>query len=158
MGIEIERKFLVANDGWKKDAVGVPYRQGYLSTYPDATVRVRLAGDKGYLTIKGKTVGLARAEFEYPIPQEDSVEMLDRLCQKPLIEKTRYRVSFGGRVWEVDEFFGENAGLVMAEVELDDADAEVALPPWAGREVSGDSRYQNSNLARNPYKNWKDHG
>lgn len=154
MGVEIERKFLVAGDGWRLGAEGLAYRQGYLTTDPDRTVRVRLAGDRGYLTVKGRPQGLVRAEFEYPIPPDDAHALLDRLCLKPLIEKTRYRVAHGGRVWEVDEFHGENEGLVVAEVELDDATAAVDLPGWVGREVSSDPRYSNASLVARPFTRW----
>jgi adenylate cyclase len=153
MGVEIERKFLVTGTAWKALAAGVHTRQGYLSIARHRTVRVRIAGDRGFLTIKGKTQGLSRAEFEYAIPVEDAAAMLD-LCDKPLIEKTRYRVPFGAHTWEVDEFHGANAGLVVAEVELGSADEEPALPPWVGREVSGDARYYNANLVKRPFTTW----
>ena len=153
MGLEIERKFLVTGTAWKALATGVLTRQGYLSTAVDRTVRVRIAGDRGFLTIKGRTHGLSRAEFEYAIPVEDAAAMLD-LCEKPLIEKTRYRVPFGAHTWEVDEFHGANAGLVVAEVELESADEEPALPPWVGREVSRDARYYNANLVKRPFTTW----
>jgi CYTH domain-containing protein len=155
MASEIERKFLVDAASWPCPASGgVRYRQGYLSTDPERTVRVRVAGEEAWLTIKGITRGISRSEYEYAIPVADAEAMLDQLCVKPLVEKTRYRVEFGGRVWEVDRFGGDNAGLLLAEVELPAADAPVALPPWAGREVSDDPRYFNSNLARNPYRGW----
>ncbi|MBE0617966.1 MAG: CYTH domain-containing protein [Proteobacteria bacterium] len=154
MGIEIERKFLVRGEGWRTGAETRVIRQGFLSTDPDRTVRVRVAGDRGYLTVKGRAEGLVRAEFEYPIPVEDANAMLDRLCLRPLIEKTRHRVEHAGLVWEVDEFHGENQGLVLAEVELDDPGAEVRLPPWTGEEVSGDPRYYNANLVRHPFAKW----
>lgn len=157
MAIEIERKFLVRDDRWRAEASpGVRYRQGYLCTDVDRVVRVRTVGDGGFLTVKGATVGIARLEFEYPIPRANADAMLDRLCPAPLIEKTRYRVPFAGRVWEVDVFAGDNAGLILAEVELPSADAAVVLPPWAGAEVSDDPRYYNSNLARMPYGRWRD--
>lgn len=154
MPLEIERKFLVHDHSWKAGAVGVPYRQGYLAIDKLRTVRVRVAGDAAYLTIKGATVGIARAEYEYPIPLTDAEEMLDTLCMKPLIEKRRYTVPYAGLVWEIDEFFGDNAGLVVAEVELPDAQATIALPPWVGEEVSGDARYYNANLIAHPYRSW----
>lgn len=153
MGLEIERKFLVTGTEWKGLATGLHTRQGYLSIAMDRTVRVRIAGERGFLTIKGKTHGLSRAEFEYAIPVEDAAELLD-LCEKPLIEKTRYRVPFGSHTWEVDEFHGANAGLVVAEVELESADEKPALPPWVGREVSGDARYYNANLVKTPFTSW----
>ncbi|GAB4280010.1 MAG: CYTH domain-containing protein [Deferrisomatales bacterium] len=154
MGQEIERKFLVRGDRWKVGARGVPYRQGYLSTDPERTVRVRVVGDRGFLTIKGKPRGIAREEFEYRIPAADAHALLDRLCLKPLIEKTRYRVAVGGHTWEVDEFAGDNAGLVLAEVELAHPDEEVELPEWVGEEVSHDPRYCNANLVRRPFATW----
>ncbi|NTU60530.1 MAG: CYTH domain-containing protein [Deltaproteobacteria bacterium] len=154
MGAEIERKFLVRDDRWRAGATGTPYRQGYLAADPDRTVRVRLAGTRGYLTVKGRSRGLERAEFEYEIPAADAEELLDRLCLGPLVEKTRYRLEHAGHVWEVDEFAGENQGLLVAEVELGSADERVELPDWAGDEVSGDPRYYNANLARHPFTRW----
>jgi len=154
MAIEIERKFLVADDSWRGLGQGSHYRQGYLSTEPGRTVRVRVADGKGYLTIKGKTVKASRAEYEYAIPLEEAGAMLDELCERPLIEKTRYRIEYQGLIWEVDEFEGENAGLVIAEVELADADQAVALPAWIGEEVTADPRYYNASLIANPFSNW----
>ncbi len=151
---EIERKFLVRGDGWRAHGPGVPYRQGYLSTVPERTVRVRLIRDKGYLTIKGITVGATRAEYEYEIPAGECSEMLDNLAERPLIEKTRYRVEHRGLTWEVDEFDGDNAGLIIAEVELDEEDQAIELPDWAGKEVTGDRRYYNASLIANPYTKW----
>src|SRR5580692_9224986 len=117
MGHEIERKFLVKTESWRRPKDGVRYRQGYLSTVKERTVRVRTAGNKGFITVKGITVGASRSEYEYEIPLTDANEMLERLCERPLIEKTRYRIPQGDVVWEVDEFEGENAGLTTAEVE-----------------------------------------
>jgi adenylate cyclase len=154
MGLEIERKFLVTGTAWRVLAAGVLTRQGYLSSAAERTVRVRIAGDRGFLTVKGKSRGLLRPEFEYAIPVEDAAAMLDGLCEKPFIEKTRYRVPFGAHTWEVDEFHGANAGLVVAEVELASADDEPALPPWIGREVSLDPRYFNTNLVKRPFTTW----
>jgi CYTH domain-containing protein len=154
MGTEIERKFLVVGDEWRRGAVGTVYRQGYLCTTPQRTVRVRIGGERGYLTVKGSRTGVSRAEFEYEIPLGDAQAMLDSLCARPLIEKTRYRIPHEGLVWEVDEFAGENAGLVIAEVELEREDQEVALPAWVGKEVSTDDRYANSHLAEHPYSTW----
>ncbi len=154
MAVEIERKFLLAGEGWRGLAVGVRYRQGYVVSGQGRTVRVRTAGDQGYLTIKGPSQGSARAEFEYPIPLVDAVELLDTLCDRPLIDKTRYRIPVAGLVWEVDEFHGENAGLVLAEVELDHPDQAVELPAWIGAEVTGDPRYYNSYLVRSPFSSW----
>ena len=154
MGLEIERKFLVIGTAWQTLAAGALTRQGYLSSAAERTVRVRIAGDQGFLTVKGKSRGLSRVEFEYAIPVEDAAAMLDGLCEKPLIEKTRYRVPFGAHTWEVDEFHGANAGLVVAEVELASADDEPALPPWVGQEVSLDPRYFNANLVKRPFTTW----
>lgn len=154
MGKEIERKFLVKNDEWKAAAKGIVYRQGYLSSLKERVVRVRTIEDKGFLTIKGITKGVSRSEFEYEISVEDAGTMLDDICEKPLIEKKRYKIPVGGLVFEVDEFFGENAGLVVAEVELADEKQKIELPPWIGAEVSGDPRYFNSNLIKHPFTKW----
>lgn len=154
MAVEIERKFLVLNDSWRKNAMGVLFRQGYLSAEPDRTVRVRLEGDLGKLTIKGKTEGISRSEYEYDIPQQDASELLDKLCLQPLIEKTRYRVEHGGLIWEIDEFYGANEGLMIAEVELESEQMEIELPDWIGQEVSDNPRYYNANLVREPFKDW----
>jgi len=148
MGIEIERKFLVRNTDWKQNAQGVLYRQGYLSSDKQCTVRVRIAGDSAFVTIKGITTGISRLEFEYPIPLGDAVTMLDKLCAGALIEKTRYRIEHAGNIWEVDEFAGANSGLVLAEIELHDEAQAFEKPHWLGEEVSGDPRYFNSNLAK----------
>ena len=154
MGKEIERKFLLTGDSWKDMAKGILYRQGYLSTVKERTVRVRTIDDKGYLTIKGITTGATRAEYEYEISVSDANEMLDNLCEKPIIEKKRYKIEYEGLIWEVDEFFGENNGLVFAEVELTSEDQSIKKPEWIGEEVTGDPKYFNSNLIKNPYKNW----
>lgn len=152
---EIERKFLVEGDAWRALAKGKLYRQGYLSSVKERTVRVRTVGDKGYLTVKGITVGATRVEYEYEIPVGECDAMLDGLAEKPIIEKKRYKIGFGGLTWEVDEFFGENAGLIVAEVELTSEDQAFDKPSWAGREVTGDPRYFNSNLIAHPYSSWK---
>jgi len=158
MPLEIERKFLLRGEGWRALGAGVPYRQGYLSTEPGRSVRIRLVRDKGYLTIKGITVGAARAEYEYEIPAADASEMLDTLCARPLIEKMRYRVEHQGFVWEIDEFDGDNAGLIIAEVELDEEGQAIVLPDWVGKEVTGDPRYYNASLIANPYTRWSSTG
>ncbi|NLF96631.1 MAG: CYTH domain-containing protein [Candidatus Riflebacteria bacterium] len=155
MGKEIERKYLVRSTEWKNLAKGTSYRQGYLSTVKERTVRVRTIDDKGFLTIKGITVGASRAEYEYEIPAADANAMLSNLCEKPLIEKNRYKIAHAGLTWEVDEFFGDNDGLIVAEVELTSEDQKIELPAWIGEEVTSDPRYFNSNLTKNPYKNWK---
>lgn len=158
MGIEIERKFLVISDEWRENAVGVTYRQGFLSTDKERVVRVRVAGDEGFITIKGSPSNsadpLARAEYEYGIPRQDAEAMLDDLCLPGRIEKTRYKIPYQGFVWEVDEFEGDNKGLIVAEVELNDSATNVPLPPWVGEEVSQDYRYANSELSKNPFRKW----
>ena len=151
---EIERKFLVSNDEWRSEAHGKRYRQGYLSTVKERTVRVRTAGEQGFLTIKGTSVGATRPEYEYEIPVVEANEILDQLCERPIIEKTRYRVAHAGLVWEVDEFEGENRGLITAEVELRNEHQSVSLPQWIGEEVTGDPRYFNANLVATPFTTW----
>lgn len=155
MGQEIERKFLLAGDHWRGLAEGVHYRQGYLQNTPGCTVRVRIAGNNGYLTIKGATTGISRSEYEYAIPLEDAKAMLDTLCPQPQIEKLRYVIPYEGFVWEVDEFLGLNQGLVVAEIELADAEQRFPSPDWIGREVSGDHRYANASLCLHPYSTWE---
>ena len=156
MGTEIERKFLPKGDDWKRaiDAPGVSIRQGYLSSVKERTVRVRVKGEQAWITVKGITTGASRPEFEYPIPLEEAAWMLDRLCERPLIEKTRYVVHRNGCAFEIDEFHAENAGLVLVEVELASEDQVVELPEWIGEEVTHDARYYNSSLARRPYARW----
>jgi CYTH domain-containing protein len=154
MGEEIERKFLVATEGWRETAEGTRYRQGFLSTEPERTVRVRVAGPRGSITVKGKNVGARRAEFEYEIPVADAERMLDTLCKRPLIEKVRYTVAVAPHTWEIDVFEGENAGLVVAEIELRSEHEAFDKPEWVGDEVTGDPRYFNSNLVSNPYQTW----
>jgi len=151
---EIERKFLIKDDSWRANATGIQYRQGYLSTVPERTVRIRTAGDKAFITVKGLSSGATRAEYEYEIPFADANEMLNRLCQQPLIEKIRYRIPFGGLTWEIDEFEGENRGLITAEVELKDEKQDVPIPGWAGQEVTGQSQYFNSSLVARPFSKW----
>lgn len=155
MAQEIERKFLLASDQWRPGAEGQLYRQGYLSTDKARTVRVRIIGQRGLLTIKGLTRGISRLEFEYEIPLADATRLLDELCHRPLIEKTRYEIAHAGLTWEIDEFHGDNAGLVVAEVELATEDQDIELPDWVGAEVSGDPRYYNSNLAQHPFSKWQ---
>jgi len=154
MGKEIERKFLVKDDSWRSQAHGKRYRQGYLSTVKERTVRVRVAGDQGYITIKGITVGAARAEYEYEIPLADANQMLDTLCERPIVEKTRYRLPQDDIVWEIDEFEGDNRGLIVAEVELKDEQQSYPKPDWLGQEVTGDPRYFNANLVAKPFTTW----
>lgn len=153
MASEIERKFLVTGDAWRDGSPGLRMAQGYLSLDPDRTVRVRLAGENAWLTVKGRTQGITRAEFETSIPPADAAELL-KMCLPSVIDKTRHRVDFGGHVWEVDVFHGANEGLVIAEVELTDESVLPELPPWVGAEVSSDVRYFNASLAASPHSRW----
>ncbi len=154
MGKEIERKFLIKGDDWRALAQGTMYRQGYLNSAKERTVRVRTVGDRAFLTIKGITVGATRAEYEYEIPFGDCNALLDNLAEKPLIEKKRYKIKQGEFVWEIDEFFGDNQGLIVAEIELVSEDQAFDKPQWVGDEVTGDPRYFNSNLIKHPFTKW----
>ena len=184
MAREIERKFLVRSDAWraaasKAGAPGVRILQGYLSTSNTRSVRVRTAGEHATLTVKGAKVGLRASEFEYAIPLADARQMLDQLCRRPLIRKTRYNIPVpdntpvpddtpvpndtpvpddipapGGHIWEVDEFHAENAGLVVAEIELSHEHQTFARPVWIGAEVTNDPRYLNTNLVERPFATW----
>ncbi|MGN1209296.1 MAG: CYTH domain-containing protein [Duodenibacillus sp.] len=154
MALEIERKFLVRNDEWRTLGSPVVFRQGFLNTEPERTVRVRIAGERAFLTVKGITKGTTRLEYEYPIPVEDAAHMLEHLCERPLIEKTRTVIEYCGHRWEVDAFEGENAGLVVAEIELTSSDEAFEKPAWIGKEVTDDPRYYNSMLSRSPYSTW----
>ncbi len=154
MGTEIERKFLPANEDWRGLGQGLPYCQGYLCAGIGRTVRIRTVADRGYLTVKGMTCGIARSEFEYQIPHADALEMLETLCLKPLITKIRYRIPVAGFIWEVDEFLGDNSGLIVAELELQDPEQTFFKPAWIGKEVTDDPRYRNSSLIGNPYSRW----
>jgi adenylate cyclase len=156
MGIEIERKFLLTNNSWKKLATGTIYRQGYLNADKERSVRVRIIDNKAFFTIKGKSVGAARLEFEYEIPLSDAETLLTELCHRPLIHKKRYKIEYAGNIWEIDEFFDENEGLVVAEIELENEDQKFLKPDWIGEEVTSDTRYFNSNLSKTPYSQWKD--
>jgi CYTH domain-containing protein len=155
MAKEIERKFLVKGDAWRALAKGTTYRQGYLNSAKERTVRVRTAEDKAFLTIKGLTVGATRAEYEYEIPFHEGKAMLDALAEKPLIEKKRYKIPAGGLTWEIDEFLGDNAGLIVTEVELKSEDQAFERPAWLGDEVTGDPRYYNANLIKKPFTRWR---
>lgn len=155
MATEIERKFLVRDDRWREQAApGVRLMQGYLASTPAVTVRARLEGERGVLTIKGATRGIRRSEFEYPIPAADAKAMLSELAATGIIEKTRYPVRCGPHTWELDVFAGDNAGLVVAELELSREDEPFERPSWLGDEVSDDPRYYNANLARQPFTHW----
>ena len=153
MGIEIERKFLVQGEDWKHGHTPQLLSQGYLNRDKQRTVRVRIAGDAAWLTIKGESQGATRAEFEYAVPLDDARQLM-ALCDGPRVEKYRWRVAHGGLVWEVDEFLGDNAGLVVAEVELSSEEQAFDKPDWAGAEVTHDPRYFNSSLASRPYRSW----
>lgn len=157
MALEIERKFLVANDSWRQ-AVEHCFRirQGYLNQAKDCSVRVRTVENRGWLNIKSVTIGVQRHEYEYEIPFVDAQEMLDTLCQGSLIEKVRHFVPHQGHLWEIDVFEGNNAGLVVAEIELQSPDEPFSIPAWLGREVTEDIRYYNTCLAQRPYKTWRD--
>ena len=155
MGIEIERKFLVQKDQWDKleKPVGENFRQGYLMTDPNKTIRVRQTSEKGFLTIKGISVGATRAEYEYEIPHEEAKELLDQFVVSEL-SKVRFKFLFEGKLWEIDVFSGENEGLIVAEIELKSEEEKFELPDWIGEEVTGEEKYYNSNLTLNPFKNW----
>ncbi|NJM90967.1 MAG: CYTH domain-containing protein [Myxococcales bacterium] len=155
MGTEIERKFLVVGDSWRDGAVGRRLVQGYLSRDPARTVRIRLDDDAAFLTIKGQSVGASRAEFEYPLPRHDAEPLL-ALCLPPLIDKRRFVVELAGKRWEIDEFAGDNAPLVLAELELTSEDEAFDAPHWLGREVTADPRFFNSQLAHKPYASWRE--
>jgi CYTH domain-containing protein len=155
MGVEIERKYRVKGDAWKQPEKGQLYQQGYLSSHPDRTVRVRRVEDRGYITIKGKTAGAIRAEYEYEIPYQDALALLEHLCERPLIEKVRYQIAYEGLIWEVDEFQGENRGLVVAEVELTDEHQPILLPPWVDQEVTAEAKYYNAHLVKHPFSQWE---
>jgi adenylate cyclase len=156
MAIEIERKFLVINDEYKRNVRGILYRQGYISIDVQRIVRVRIAGDRAFLTIKSLVSETTRLEFEYDIPVSDAVEMLDKLCIKSIIEKYRYELTVDGQLWIVDEFLGDNADLVVAEIELASEDQPFTKPTWAGAEVTGDARYLNARLVIEPFKFWRE--
>jgi len=153
MPLEIERKFLVKGDGWRQGQ-GIHISQGYLNRDKERTVRVRLAGEKAYLTVKGSVSGCTRAEYEYEIPASHARELL-KICDGPVLEKIRYRVDMSGLSWEVDEFLGDNAGLIVAEIELQNENERVDLPDWVDGEVTGDPRYYNSNLINHPFCRWR---
>lgn len=154
MAQEIERKFLVRDDRWRHLGTGQYYCQGYIPTQGLQTVRVRTVGERGYLTLKGPAVGISRSEFEYSIPAADAQAILQELCSGPIIEKYRYRIPWDGLVWEIDEFLGENQGLVLAEIELTAEEQTIRLPDWIATEVTGDVRYYNSNLVNHPFQSW----
>jgi adenylate cyclase len=154
MGLEIERKFLLKNTDWKSEAdEGTLIKQGYLNSHIERTVRVRISNNKGEITIKGKTNNLTRKEFEYQIPLEEAISLI-KLCEQPIIEKTRFLIKQGNLKWEIDEFEGDNKGLTVAEIELENESQNFDKPDWIGQEVSQDAKYYNSSLLSNPFKNW----
>jgi adenylate cyclase len=157
MGIEIERKYLVNQEKWNHVVKEEKqfWRQGYLLTDANKTIRVRYNDEKGFITIKGKSVGISRLEFEYEIPKSDAIELLQNFAMS-VLTKIRYRVNYKNKLWEVDEFLEDNAGLIIAEIELENEHEHYELPDWVGKDVSGDIKYYNSYLSANPYKNWKD--
>ncbi|MEH6580037.1 MAG: CYTH domain-containing protein [Amphritea sp.] len=154
MAKEIERKFLIDLETVGPLNCGVTIKQGYIPTRDNTAVRVRIMGDNAFLTIKGENKGAVRSEFEYEIPLLDAEQMLEELCSGPVVDKTRYLVTHEKHLWEIDIFAGDNAGLVIAEVELKDEHEAVILPDWISSEVTGDPKYYNSNLLNNPFKNW----
>lgn len=155
MASEIERKFLLADDSWRQQVErSIPQVQGYLSSIESCSIRIRISGDKGSLNIKSATLGVSRHEYDYPIPLDEACEILDRLCIKPLIEKTRHIVRVAGHAWEIDEFKGANYGLIVAEIELTNAEENFVRPSWLGAEVSDAPRYYNVCLVEHPYKDW----
>ncbi len=155
MALEIERKFLLKHEAWRLLAESSEQlRQGYLNQETHCSVRVRTSADRAWLNIKGVTIGAQRQEFEYEIPLADAHQMLDTLTVNPVIDKVRHRVTVGPHVWEIDEFAGANAGLVVAEIELGKPDEAFDKPDWVGEEITDDVRYYNTNLSRHPFKDW----
>ena len=155
MATEIERKFLLKDSSWKKSADdGTAFSQGYLVGSKHASVRVRIQGKRAFLNIKSATIDITRQEFEYEIPLADASEMLETLCEKPIIDKTRYLLKNENHIWEIDVFSGENEGLIVAEIELSDKAESFDKPDWLGAEVSGDARYYNVSLVKHPFKDW----
>ena len=154
MSKEIERKYLVTDNSYKEAAIKTLYRQGYLSSSRDRVVRVRVTDNSAYITVKGPNSGCTRSEYEYEIPYEDGVDLIDNLCEKPMIVKYRYKLKHQGFIWEIDEFLGENKGLIIAEIELKEDKQDFPMPRWVGKEVTDDARYYNSNLIKKPYIMW----
>lgn len=157
MAVEIERKFLLKSDDWRDQVLThAVLRQGYLSHDAQSSVRIRITGDKADINVKSTRDGIYRMEYEYGIPLADAEEMLKLVAHQPLIEKTRHIVQWGNHRWEIDEFLGDNSGLIVAEVELGDVNEAFERPPWVGKEVSTDARYYNSNLSKLPFSAWKE--
>ncbi|WP_293760842.1 CYTH domain-containing protein [uncultured Aquitalea sp.] len=153
MGLEIERRFRVNGDAWRGLAEGVAYRQGYLSVEKERTVRVRVVGQQAWLTLKGNISDISRHEFEYAIPLADAQTIMAAMCPM-VVDKLRHRIEYAGFIWEVDEFFGDNAGLVLAEIELPDENTAFDKPAWVGEEVTMDGRFTNAYLSKNPFTRW----
>jgi adenylate cyclase len=155
MGIEIERKFLIEKDLWYalKKPEGTLIQQAYLVNEPEKVIRIRVTDSSGYLTIKGPVVSVTRSEYEFPIPKVEAIRILDQFT-KARIDKTRYKIEYGGKTWEIDEFWGNNEGLIIAEIELQSEDEQFTKPSWIGREVTEDHRYYNSYLSEHPYTSW----
>ena len=157
MALEVEHKFLLANEDWRHEIThSEMFRQGYMSSQPTSSIRVRICNQRAWLNIKSATIGTHRLEFEYEIPVADAREIMTTLCNKPLIEKTRHYVRHGENLWEIDEFEGANQGLIVAEIELDEIGQFFEKPSWLGAEVTDDLRYYNNNLALHPYSEWRD--
>ena len=157
MAIEIEHKFLLANNNWREHITrSIKYRQGYLSSQATSSIRVRISDDHAWLNIKSATIGTHRNEYEYEIPLPDANEIMNTLCKKPIIEKTRHFVVDEGNIWEIDEFDGDNQGLIIAEIELSEIDQTFSKPHWLGEEVTHDLRYYNNNLSNHPYSEWRE--
>jgi len=154
MGKEIERKFLVKESNWQKSSKGLLIQQGYIVIRKEKVVRIRIMNDTGYLTIKGPTTGATRNEYEYEIPMKDARQMLNNLCEKPILEKHRYKLNHGGMNWEIDIFHRDNEGLIVAEIELEYEDQKFEKPDWVDMEVTDDPKYFNSNLVKNPFNKW----
>ena len=155
MAIEIERKYLLKNNDWQTHVYQkTHYKQAYLANTKQSSVRIRIAGNKANINIKSMTLGIQRLEYEYPMPVQDANELLEQLCQKPVIEKTRHLVKYDYKIWEIDVFEGENKGLIMAEIELNHVAEKFKLPAWIGAEVSQYVRYYNVNLIQYPYQQW----
>ena len=155
MATEIERKFLITNDSWREQVTRKKnIKQGYFASAGRASIRVRISGDDANINIKSATLDVTRMEYEIPIALSDAEEMLENLCERPFIEKVRHLVPIGAHIWEVDEFFGDNQGLLVAEIELSSADEKFEKPHWLGEEVSDDERYYNVCLVKHPYKHW----
>lgn len=155
MPVEIERKFLLSSDKWRDEVIRCSrIRQGYMGTVDKASVRIRVQGEKANINIKSATLGMRRMEYEYEIPLNEAEEMLDQLCNQPQIDKTRFIVKRGKHVWEIDEFYGDNQGLIVAEVELDSEDEKITKPDWIGDEVTADPRYYNVSLIKHPFNQW----